>query len=114
MLKLGNSRVDYEEKLKSLEQKRFKAVEDSNEKDIEKIDKAIRNCKRMLALPSLAPNIKKVNVLVFELNDQFRCNGSNNYLYWLDQLLYDSNNPNKIKLKTNSYEFVVCKDTFVR
>lgn len=110
MLKLGNSRVDYEEKLKSLEQKRFKAVEDSNEKDIEKFDKAIRNCKRMLALPPLAPNIKKVNVLVFELNDQFRCNGSNNYLYWLDQLLYDSNNPNKIKLKTNSYEFEIYDD----
>lgn len=70
--------------------------------------RAIENNERISNLPLLTPNIKKVKVLPpFELKDQFRCNGSNNYLTWIDQILYEPEGTDRIPLKTDSYEFEV-------
>ena len=69
--------------------------------------KKLRADERMINLPILSPKIETINVLSFALKDQFRCNGSNNYLEWLDNILYENDNPNRIVLNTGSYEFGV-------
>ena len=37
----------------------------------------------------LEDKIKKIEVMSIELKSQFRCNGSDNYLDWIDAVLYD-------------------------
>ena len=50
----------------------------------------------------------KINIIEIELQDQFRCNGSNNYINWLDQVLYgDKSQGELIDLDTDAYEFGV-------
>lgn len=93
-----------------LERKREDALPKNDDKTSQKIEKSIRKNDRMINLPILNPNVEKINILSFELKDQFRCNGSNNYLVWLDQILYNSDKTNKIKLNTDSYEFDVFDD----
>lgn len=83
---------------KDLEFQLEKAKKKNNEKEIDSIT-------RFLRLPIIEPQIKSVSVISFELKDQFRCNGSNNYLDWIDQILYESNSPNKVKLNLDSCEF---------
>lgn len=69
--------------------------------------KRIKGLDRMIGLPIIETKIKNVKVKVFELKDQFRCNGSNNYLDWIDHVLYESGELKKPKLNTSSYEFKV-------
>ena len=52
------------------------------------------------------PTIQKVNILEFELSSQFRCNGSNNYLDWIDDVLYKSIHKTRT-LNRDSYDFQV-------
>ena len=86
------------------------ALDNNDDLEIERIKKKLRADERMISLPILSPKIEKINVLSFVLKDQFRCNGSNNYLEWLDNILYDNNNPNRMVLNTGSYEFGVYDD----
>ena len=51
------------------------------------------------------PKIKDVEIMEFELKDQFRCNGSNNYLDWITNILYGGDK--KLTLDTSKYEFDV-------
>lgn len=53
------------------------------------------------------PKIEKVRVVEYELKDQFRCNGSNNYLDWIDSILYNDKRV-KVKLDQSKYEFGIC------
>lgn len=68
-------------------------------------DKGYETIRNKINCPIIEPMVEKVNVHVFELKDQFRCNGSNNYLNWIDQVLYDSKTPQKVKLNRESYDF---------
>ena len=43
----------------------------------------------------------------FTLEDQFRCNGSNNYLDWLEHVLYNTPRTQHVKLDHSKYEFEV-------
>lgn len=58
-------------------------------------------------LDDAIPNNMKVNVLEFELKDQFRCNGSNNYLDWVDSVLGYGENAGTAKLDRKDYDFNV-------
>lgn len=51
------------------------------------------------------PKISKVNILEFELPDQFRCNGSDNYLDWIDGVLYKDMGAPCVNRDEDSYEF---------
>lgn len=56
-------------------------------------------------LKDVNPTDLKVNVLEFELKDQFRCNGSDNYLDWINSVLgYDEVT---VRLDHNLYDFDV-------
>lgn len=103
-------KIDYvlpkqKQKLKKLEEK-LKTLDSISEK-AHQCQKMIDAYKRIISLPIIEPQIEKVNVHIFELKDQFRCNGSNNYLNWIDQVLYDSENSNKVRLNRDSYDFCV-------
>lgn len=50
-----------------------------------------------------------VNVYEMELSSQFRCNGSDGYLAWLDNLLQIRETANE-RLDPNDYDFRVCAD----
>lgn len=53
------------------------------------------------------PTIKDVNVVVYDLKDQFRCNGSNNYLDWIEHVLLNTKRTQNVKLDLQKYEFGV-------
>lgn len=51
-------------------------------------------------------NLKKdINVIELELKSQFRCNGSDNYLDWLDKVLYCSSSEINVHFSENEYDF---------
>lgn len=47
----------------------------------------------------------KINVVEFELKSQFRCNGSDNYLDWLDEVLYKNSANIHTTFDRDEYEF---------
>ena len=53
------------------------------------------------------PQIEKVNIKVIELSDQFRCNGSNNYIDWIEHVLFKTERTKDVKLDLEKYEFGV-------
>ena len=95
----------YTEEYKKAEELLEKAKAGDDAQAIVKQEKEIKRIKRMMDLPILEPTVEKVNVLTFELKDQFRCNSSNNYLTWLDHVLYGNGEKEKVILRTDSYEF---------
>lgn len=46
-----------------------------------------------------------VKVFEFELKSQFRCNGSDNFLDWLDESIYNSCDRVRTKFDSNEYDF---------
>lgn len=60
----------------------------------------------MESLDYTCPQIKDVEIVEHELKDQFRCNGSNNYLDWITNILYGG--IEHIRLDKSKYEFGVC------
>ena len=72
---------------------------------LQKGDDGYETISNKINCPIIVPMVEKVNVQVFELKDQFRCNGSNNYLNWIDQVLYESKTPQKVMLNRESYDF---------
>ena len=58
-------------------------------------------------LEDVKPTNLKVHVLEFKLTDQFRCNGSDNYLDWIDSVFCSGENATAIKLDHNLYDFNV-------
>ena len=53
------------------------------------------------------PSRVKVNYMEFELVDQFRCNGSNNYVDWIERVLYNTPRTQNVKFDNTKYEFEV-------
>ena len=53
------------------------------------------------------PSHVKVNFMEFELEDQFRCNGSNNYIDWVERVLYNTERTQSVTLDCSKYEFEV-------
>lgn len=76
----------------------------ASEKVINACEKKIRSLNKRLNLQIVEPKVQKVNVIELELKDQFRCNGSNNFLGWVDNMIYEDG---RIPLDTSSYEFEV-------
>lgn len=89
-----------QDKLNEAISKKGQASIKIHEKNISRLE---RECNRRLVWPK----IDNVNVLEFELTDQFRCNGSNNYLQWIDDVLYNSKFTRSINLN-DGYEFGIC------
>ena len=58
-------------------------------------------------LEDVTPTNLKVNILEYELKDQFRCNGSDNYLDWIDSVFGYGENATEAKLDHNLYDFDV-------
>ncbi len=58
-------------------------------------------------LEDVTPTNFKVNVLEYELKDQFRCNGSGNYLDWINSLFGYDETKKSAKLDRNLYDFDV-------
>ena len=46
-----------------------------------------------------------VNIMDFELKSQFRCNGSDNYLDWLDEVLYQSGDRVQVSFGKKDFDF---------
>ena len=61
-------------------------------------------------LQDVASKVNKVRVMTLELKSQFRCNGSDNYLDWIDAVLYDDD-PRLTSIGSSfrsEYDFDVC------
>lgn len=89
-----------------------KALASGNEKEIRDAEKKIRSIEGELKygrkwVEDATPSKVKVNVIEFELKDQFRCNGSNNYIDWVERVLYKTPRTQNVKLDRSKYEFEV-------
>lgn len=77
---------------------------------IDKIEKAKRKVERMKLVceSTVTPKTEKVECNKFSLTTQFRCNGSGNYIEWLDSILFpdDPDIPHDVSLD-ESYDFGV-------
>lgn len=118
---------NYYKNIISENEKYIKGLENSIEKVKAKLDKALLNgdasaiSKAKEAIKSLeeklkvglewvkdaTPNVKDVEILEFELPYQFRCNGSNNYIDWIERVLYNTPRTQNVKLIRDQYEFEV-------
>lgn len=58
-------------------------------------------------LDAVCPTVNKISIIEIELEDQFRCNGSNNYLDWVDRVIYNEPDKQPVKFDRNKYEFEV-------
>lgn len=84
----------------------------NNRQRISELDAKIEKQRRELSKENCISHVKshfegKVNVIELELKSQFRCNGSDNYLDWLDEVLYSSSNHVKTRFSKEEYEFEV-------
>ncbi len=59
---------------------------------------------------TLSGSVKVVGPI--ELTSQFRCNGSDNYLDWLDEVLYRSSNDIVHRFNANEYDFQIFDNPF--
>lgn len=73
----------------------------------EKLQKEIRFQTPVPLTTSLKDDIK---IVTLELTSQFRCNGSDNYLDWLDQLMYEGVDKITSKFSDTEYEFKIFDD----
>lgn len=76
----------------------------ATEEEVGEIKKEIRRLERRIGLQIVEPEVTNVKVIELELKDQFRCNGSNNFLSWVDTMIYEDG---RACLNTDSYEFGV-------
>lgn len=97
--------LEIENKLKN-EEIRLEAdlKKGASEKTIRAREKKIRNLYKRKNLHIVEPNVKEVKVIELELKDQFRCNGSNNFLNWVDTMIYEDG---RAALDKEAYEFEV-------
>ena len=83
-----------------------------NDKIINAAERKLRSLKGELEfarewIKDATPSKIKINYMEFELVDQFRCNGSNNYIDWIEHVLYKTDRTKDVKLDLNKYEFEV-------
>ena len=101
-----------ERKLEKAEENYQKVLDSGNPEEIRDAEKKIRSLKGELEygpewVKDATPSNVKVNVIEFELKDQFRCNGSNNYIDWVERVLYKTPRTQNVKLDSSKYEFEV-------
>lgn len=53
------------------------------------------------------PSNVRINYMEFVLEDQFRCNGSKNYIDWVERVLYKTPRTQNVHLDRSKYEFKV-------
>lgn len=99
-------RTKYEKELHNHQEKLHEAERNGNNKKIEAETTQVTMYYRKSHYHIVKPEIQKVNILEFELSSQFRCNGSNNYLDWIDDVLYKSIDKTRT-LNRDSYDFQV-------
>lgn len=101
-----------EEAIKCAKIKLDEVLQNDDEKSISKAKNKLRSLEGELEfglewVKDATPKIKDVEVLEFELTDQFRCNGSNNYIDWLERVLYNTDRTKNVKFDSSNYEFGV-------
>ena len=101
-----------EEAVRRAETNYQKALTSGDEKKIHEWEKKLRSARGELEyanewISDATPSHVKINYLEFTLEDQFRCNGSNNYLDWLEHVLYNTPRTQHVKLDHSKYEFEV-------
>lgn len=101
-----------EEAVRRAEANYQKALTSGDEKKIHEWEKKLRSARGELEYANewvndATPSHVKINYLEFTLEDQFRCNGSNNYLDWLEHVLYNTPRTQHVKLDHSKYEFEV-------
>ncbi len=101
-----------EETVRRAEANYQKALTSGDEKKIHEWEKKLRSARGELKYANewvndATPSHVKINYLEFTLEDQFRCNGSNNYLDWLEHVLYNTPRTQHVKLDHSKYEFEV-------
>lgn len=88
------------------------ALASGNDRKINDTGKKLRSLKGELEyaeewIKDATPSKVKINFMEFELEDQFRCNGSNNYIDWVERVLYNTPRTQNVALDCNKYEFEV-------
>ena len=88
------------------------ALASGNDRKINDMGKKLRSLKGELEyaeewIKDATPSKVKINFMEFELEDQFRCNGSNNYIDWVERVLYNTPRTQNVALDCNKYEFEV-------
>ena len=74
------------------------------------IDKLREEIFKEYQLDDIKSEIRKIDVMTLELKSQFRCNGSDNYLDWIDAVLYNDKRTIKAVGSNfrNEYMFDIC------
>lgn len=99
-------------KIQTAEKNYQKALATGDDNKINDAEKKLRSLKgefefAMEWINDATPSNVKVNFMEFELEDQFRCNGSNNYIDWVERVLYNTPRTQNVTLDCNKYEFEV-------
>lgn len=104
--------LKYPKKIENAEKLLKKALLSDDEKKISKAENKLHSLTGDYEwgkawLEAAQPSDMKVNVIEIELEDQFRCNGSNNYIDWLERVLYKSEAKKDVKIDKELYDFQV-------
>lgn len=94
------------------EKKLQNALDANDDMKVRTEEKKLRSLKGELEfakewIKDATPSNVKINFIKFELEDQFRCNGSNNYIAWTECALYNTPQTKDVKLDGSKYEFEV-------
>lgn len=81
-------------------------------KVISSLDSKISEQKRELTKLACISDVRskfsgKIRLVELELKSQFRCNGSDNYLNWLDEVLYLNSDNVKSRFSSEEYDFKI-------
>ena len=101
-----------DQKIEKTENELRMAQNNKNEKKSHLLEKSLKGLKNKKQfgldwVKNATPHITKVNVIEIELKDQFRCNGSNNYIDWIERVLYKTERTKQVRLDPTRYEFDV-------
>lgn len=81
-------------------------------RELTKIEKTIQDTKDEISKENNIADVKskftgEVKVLEFELKSQFRCNGSDNFLDWLDESIYKNRESVQTTFDPKDYDFKI-------
>lgn len=111
--KLQKTRKSLEKNLKKREELAYLYADDVTKQHLlSNMDAKIAEQRRELTKEECFSQVKSsfngdIRIVELELKSQFRCNGSDNYLDWLDEVLYTSSNKVNARFSTNEYEFEI-------
>ena len=108
-----------EKKRKRLKEKRISLLERESQmskkdfvRELTDLELKIKDVEKEIGKKKTIDNISSsfsgdITILDFELNSQFRCNGSDNYLDWLDDVLYKPFNQINTRFSEKEYDFKI-------